>query len=189
MSIPVATKNAALDGITFTHVSLHSDYPGATGANEISGVTRQAVSVGDAIGGIRTAAKVDFIVPPCTIRWIGWWNGTVFVVGTPHGGATPRNFVALGSNDACVSPAHGYADTQEIVFWGGSAPGGLTTGSIYYVRDATTDTFKVAATSGGDAIDLTSSASSGCWVSAIAPKTYAVDSTHSVTVGTFLVPD
>jgi hypothetical protein len=53
VSIPTVTKNAALDGITFTHASLHSDYPGTTGANEISGgsYARKALSVSVSSGG------------------------------------------------------------------------------------------------------------------------------------------
>jgi hypothetical protein len=191
MSFSAAAKNDALDGWNITRVSLHSGWPGTTGANEISGgaYARGTVSVGAAVGGVRTASSVTLFVPASTIKWMGWWDGSTFLFPTPNGGATPKNFVALASDDNIYSPSHGYANTNEIVFWGGTAPGGLSSGTIYYVRDASTDSFKVAATPSGTAIDITSSASSGCWVSTITSVTYAVASTHAITVGTFLVPD
>ena len=191
MSITVFAKNEALDGLSLTQVSLHSGFPGTTGANEISGgsYARVPVSVGAATGGVRTSASASLLVPASTVRWIGWWDGVNFLFGTPNGGATPRNFVAIASTDTIYSPAHGYADDAAIVFWGGTAPGGMASGTVYYVRDSATDSFKCAATVGGAAIDITASASSGCWVSAITERTYAVPASHTVTVGTFLVPD
>ena len=66
LSHPTATKNAALNGITITHASLHSAYPGVTGANEISGgsYARKAVTINGASGGQRLQnASVAFDVP------------------------------------------------------------------------------------------------------------------------------
>ena len=52
---------------------------------------------------------------------------------------------------------HGLSDTQMCyVATTNTAPGGLSTQTIYYVRDATADTFKLALTSGGTAINITS---------------------------------
>jgi fibronectin-binding autotransporter adhesin len=48
----------------------------------------------------------------------------------------------------------------DVVTFGGTAPGGLATGTVYYVRDVSGTTFKVAATSGGPAIDITSAGTS-----------------------------
>ena len=191
MSFSAHAKNSALNGWQITHVSLHSDWPGTTGANELSGspYARTSISVGAATGGLRTAAQTVIYVPASTVNWIGWWDGTSFLFATPNGGATPKNFVAVASDDVIHSTGHGYANTDPIVFWGGTAPGGLVTGTIYYVRDASTDSFKVTATPSGTAIDITSASSAGCWVSGITTKTYAVSSTHTITVGTFLIPD
>ena len=44
----------------------------------------------------------------------------------------------------------------DVVIIGGTAPGGTSTGTVYYVRDVLGATFKLAANSGGTAIDLTS---------------------------------
>lgn len=53
--------------------------------------------------------------------------------------------------------AHGYLDGTAITYnaGGGTAMAGLTDGQIVFVRDKADDTFKVAATSGGTAIDIT----------------------------------
>ncbi|MGL4650854.1 MAG: hypothetical protein ACRC1H_15710, partial [Caldilineaceae bacterium] len=124
---PTTTKNAMLDGVTFTHVSVHSGFPGLTGANEITD-SRVAVSVAAASGGIRALAAV----PSCpigaatTVRWFGFWNGSTFVDMAPNGGAVPRNFMSVGSTDLIYSSGHGYTDTQKIVFFGDTPPGGLT---------------------------------------------------------------
>mgnify|MGYP003113580698 CR=1 FL=1 len=49
-------------------------------------------------------------------------------------------------------------DTDQVTYnnGGGGNIGGLTSGTTYFVRDKTTTTIKLAATSGGTAIDLTS---------------------------------
>jgi hypothetical protein len=190
VSLPTYTKNELLDGLTFSQASLHSAFPGTTGANEISGVSRVSANVAAATGGQRSlVATLTFIVPASTVRWVGWWDGSNFLGCTPNGGATPKNFVSLSSTDTIYSPSHGYTDDAAIVFWNGTAPQPLAAGTVYYVRDAATDTFKVATTVGGTAVDLTTASSFGCVVSAIVEKTYAASATHAVTVGTFLVPD
>ena len=53
--------------------------------------------------------------------------------------------------------ANGYLDGTAITYnaGGGTAMAGLTDGQIVFVRDKADDTFKVAATSGGSAIDIT----------------------------------
>ncbi len=78
---------------------------------------------------------------------------------------------------------HIRSDTQKITFHGGTAPTGLTAGTTYFVRDtsaADPDTFKVAATSGGSAIDLTGQPAAGCVVSNITEEAYTSDGTHRV---------
>jgi hypothetical protein len=69
-----------------------------------------------------------------------------------------------------------------VLFDSGGAsvlPAGVTEGTIYYVRDSTTDTFKLAATSGGSAIDLTVDGAG--IVQKITPETFTGQGTYSVT--------
>lgn len=64
------------------------------------------------------------------------------------------------STDIITATAHGFANGEEVFFWGTSLPTGIPSGTRHYVRDATTNTFKVAATSGGSAIDITTNGTS-----------------------------
>lgn len=194
MTLPVGTKNSMLDGQAITLASAHTGFPGSTGANEVTGgapaYAQKAVTINAASGGQRALnAAVTFDVPACTVKWVGFWNGATYVGCAPNGGATPKNFMAIASTDLIYSASHGYSDTNTIVFFNGTAPTGLTEGTTYYVRDATTDTFKVAATAGGAAINLTGASSFGCVVCAITEDVYAVQGTHQLATATFAIPD
>jgi hypothetical protein len=183
-----------LDGQAITLASLHTAFPGSTGANEVTGgapaYAQKAVTINAASGGSRVLnAAVTFDVPACTVKWVGFWNGATFVGCAPNGGATPKNFMAIPSTDTVYSASHGWSDTQKIVFFNGTPPGGLTEGTTYFVRDSATDTFKVAATAGGAAIDLTSASSFGCIVCAITEDVYAVQGTHQLASATVAIPD
>ena len=194
MPIPTTTKDNLLNGQTINKASLHTAFPGTTGANEVTGgspaYAQKAITMNASSGGSRSLnAAVTFDVPACTVKWIGFWNSTAFVGCAPNGGATPKNFMAVPSTDLIQSTGHGWADTQKIVFFNGTAPGGLTEGTTYFVRDATADTFKVAATSGGAAIDITSSAGYQCVVCAITEDVYAAQGTHQLASSTLTIPD
>lgn len=190
MTRPTATKNAMLNGVTYTHASCHSAYPGTTGANEISG-TRTAITPASAVGGSRVVASSVAMTIPAgqTVRYIGFWNGSEFVDSAPNGGYTPRNFMSRAASDEFTSESHGFTDGQVVVFVNGTPPAPLVTGTVYFVRDATADTFKVAATSGDTAINLTGPTSYGCHVCRIAEDAYASGGTHTLTTATTVVPD
>lgn len=194
MTWPVTTKNNMLDGQAFTLASAHTDFPGSTGTSEVTGGTpayaRKAITVNAASGGIRAmSAAVVFDVPVCTVKWIGFWNGAVFVGCAPNGGATPKNFMSVASTDTVYAAGHGYADAAKIVFFNGTPPAGIIEGTTYFVRDSGADTFKVAATSGGAAINLTAAPSFGCVVSAITEDVYAVQGTHTLATANIVFPD
>lgn len=67
-------------------------------------------------------------------------------------------FTAAAATDLLTCASHGFADTDitQVATLGGTLPAGLAANTNYHVRDAATDTLKLAATSGGAAIDLTS---------------------------------
>jgi hypothetical protein len=197
MTVPAATKDAMLNALTFTQMSLHSAYPGTTGTNELTGGTpayaRKAITVSTSVSGVGrslSASAVFDVAAGTTVRWLGFWNGGVFIDALPNGGATPKNFSVITATDQIVSTAHGYADGTAISFFG-VPPTGLTEGTIYYTRDglSSPDIFKVAASPGGAAIDLTGAASYGCIVIQIVERFYGSQDTHTVTAGQFLMPD
>lgn len=72
-----------------------------------------------------------------------------------------RPVTGLASTNVITSTAHGFSDTDAIVFGNLNGGTGLTAGTTYFVRDSTANTFKVAATSGGTAIDFTTDIVSG----------------------------
>lgn len=194
MTYPTATKNTMLDALTFTLASLHTAFPGTTGTNEVTGgapaYAQKSITINAASGGSRALnAGVTFDVPATTVRWVGFWNAGAFLACAPNGGGTPKNFMAVPSTDLIYSASHGYSDTNKIVFFNGTPPTGLTEGTVYFVRDAATDTFKVAATSGGAAIDLTGSASFGCVVCGITEDVYGSQGTHTLSTASVGIPD
>jgi len=177
MSIPAATKNAMLSALAVDKVSLHTGFPGSIGSNEVAGgsYAQQTVTFSSPAGGVKamTSAVTFSGLPICTIRWVGFWAGTTFIACAPNGGAVPKNFIAVPSSDLLYS-----------------APGGLTEGQVYFVRDSLTDSFKLAATLGGEAVNLTSAASAGCWLSAITEDVYGVaGASHQLSAASLVVPD
>lgn len=66
-----------------------------------------------------------------------------------------RPVTAVAASDIATSTAHGFTANQPVVFRGLAGGTPLVNGTTYYARDITTDTFKVSATAGGSAINLT----------------------------------
>lgn len=64
------------------------------------------------------------------------------------------------TTDKVTLTSHGLPADTEVVFGGSGAPGGITFGTPYYVVVDTANTFKVSATIGGSAIDITSNGTS-----------------------------
>lgn len=187
-----AEKNVMLDALAarLTHASLHTGYPSTTGANEATGgspaYARKAKTWNAAASGnLDDSDTPVFDVPAGTYSWVGFWSA--LSAGTyrgcvPLGATAPKNFnVDDIATDVFDCEAHGYADTNQVVFWAGSGalPGGFTQGTSYFVRDATTDSFKLALTSGGTAIDV-SSIGNGL-VQRIIPETFAGQGTLTLT--------
>lgn len=183
-------KNSMLDHLAslMTHYSLHSAFPGNTGASEISGgspaYARRAASWNSASGGALDNSDTDvFDIPASTtVRWWGSWSalsGGTFYAYAPLGGS-PKEFIVDVTANTIECPAHGFANGDRIVFYGDTVPGGLVEGTEYFVVGSTTDDFQVAGTSGGSAIDLTSQAGRGCLVSRIVPETFAAQGTYTL---------
>jgi hypothetical protein len=81
---------------------------------------------------------------------------------TINGGRYAAQSVTASTADTITLNAHPLLANDPVSFSftsGGSMPGGLTQNTIYYVRDVTTNTFKVATTRGGSAVDITSTGS------------------------------
>lgn len=72
---------------------------------------------------------------------------------------------ADASTDVITSNAHGLIAGTEILIRTGTGvvPTGLTAGTHYFVRDVTANSFKLSASSGGAAIDITAAGTVG-WI-------------------------
>jgi len=57
------------------------------------------------------------------------------------------------SNNSITLTSHGYADGDQIQF-ARSATSDITVGTVYFIRDTTDNTFKLATTSGGTAVEI-----------------------------------
>lgn len=174
-----------------THGSLHSAYS-STGTNELTGgspaYARKALTWAAASGRSKaTSASAVFDIPAgSTVAWIGMWDAITagdFKGMVPNGGGIPEAFtVPDHTNDTLEAPSHGFTDAQTVVVWavpGVALPTGLAEGTIYHVRDATTDDLKLAASAGGAAINITAVGSG--MLQRIVVETYGAQGTHTVT--------
>lgn len=98
---------------------------------------------------------------------------------------TQQVFTADSSTDFITCTAHGYSDGQlvEVESDGGTVPGGLADDTEYYVRDSTANTFKLTATPGGSAIDLTTNGTGKLLVALSYKKTVSQGDTLSFAIG------
>ncbi len=172
-----------------THMSLHSAYS-ASGANELTGgspaYARQPITWGAAASGAMALSGTEtFDVPPAsTVAFIGFWDALTsgnFHGMAPAGSGAPLAFVAAATGDALTIPGHSITSGATVVVWpgaGATLPTGLTAGTIYYARDVSGSTLKLAATSGGSAIDL--SADGAGLIQTITPETFAGQGTYAV---------
>lgn len=80
MPYAVAAKNAMLDALGVTHVSLHSANPGSSGASELSGgspaYARKAITHAAASAGSRSASTQPVFDVPAgsTVAFVGYWT-------------------------------------------------------------------------------------------------------------------
>lgn len=67
-----------------------------------------------------------------------------------------KTFTVANATDVCTANAHGLANGQKVrVTSSGVIPGGLAGFTDYYLRDVTANTFKLATSVGGTAINIT----------------------------------
>ncbi len=188
MSLTVTAKNTMLNALSIDTCSLHTAFPGLTGANEVSGgspaYARVSVSFAAAAGGSRAlSAAATFNVPATTVRWFGFWSSGVWVGYAANGGAQLLYVVDTVNNNV-RSPAHGLANGQKIVFFNGTVPAPLTEGQVYFVVSTATDTFQVSATLGGAAIVLTGQPSNSS-LATIVEDVYAAQGSHTLSADSY----
>lgn len=83
------------------------------------------------------------------------------------GGLSTRytSVTGVAATDVITVTGSAPSDWQTVIFKDLSGGSGLTSGTVYYVRDSSGSTFKVAATIGGAAIDFTTTITDGeAWI-------------------------
>lgn len=143
----------ASDGISITH-SVGGITLGATAAAPSGSVVPYAGSSAptgwvlcDATAYSATTfpSLAGVLIPSASI----WGRGTA--VGT---------FTVDTSTDLITLASHGLSDGNLVhVASTTTLPSGLSSNTVYYIRDASASTFRLAATSGGSAIDITTTGS------------------------------
>ena len=173
MSIANYAENRILDAlfnntslaIATPYVSLHTADPGETGASEVAGgsYARQAASFGAASSGqVQNDANIDFTgMPAITVVGFAIWDAASSgnCLWTGWLSTVVRAFVADDlAGDTIRSPGHGFANDDRVAFEAedvGSLPTGISAGTLYWVVNTATDTFKVSTSQGGGAVDIT----------------------------------
>ena len=188
MSLTVGAKNTMLAALSIDSCSLHTAFPGLTGANEVTGGTpayaRKAVTFAAPAGGSRAlSAAVTFDVPATTVRWFGFWVGGTYVGYAANGGSQLLYVVDTVANNV-RSPVHGLTNGTKIVFFNGTVPAPLVEGAVYFVIAATTDTFQVSATSGGAAVVLTGQPNNSA-LQTIVEDVYASQGSHTLSADSY----
>lgn len=179
MAHSVASKNAANNAVrtNYAFLTAFSSFPGDTGANELTGISRAAATWPTSVGGTSTlSAQVDLTIPAnLTAEWVGGFSavtGGTFGGCVPAGGYAPidRWVIDTSTGDVTVRN-HGFAGGEILVFHGGSAPNNFTEGTKYYVlaTGLTTHTFRLGATAGGAAIVPTDQGSDSTFLQRMQP--------------------
>lgn len=80
---------------------------------------------------------------------------------TSLGFGISRAVTAAAATDLFTATAHGFTAGQSVAFGPLTGGAGIVANVVYYARDITANTFKVSATNGGVAIDITSDLTTG----------------------------
>lgn len=201
-------------GNAITHIGINtlvtappSDTSPGTGATaattEATGgspaYARQAVTWAAAASGQRSnSGALTFDVPSGTYGFLTYWTASSGNTGTQYRGWAPINggVKGIGTVDAAdltantiTSNAHGLVNTDRVILFNvfsETIPGGLTEGAAYFVVGATTDTFQVALTSGGAAVDLTTTQGE-VFFQKVVPEVFASQGQITVAAGAIVL--
>jgi hypothetical protein len=192
-----AAKNVMLDALDesatqITHVGVHTLTDPGTGTNANSGEAtggspaygRQAVTWGAAASGQKAnTGALTLDVPAGTYGYLTFWNASTGNTSNYRGYApingSVKGFFSVDTtltNDRFLSVAHGLSDGDRVILYNvfsETLPTGVSEGTVYFVVSSTTDTFKVSATSGGAAVDVTGTGGGEGYFQKIVPETFA----------------
>ncbi len=201
-------KNKALDGLdesvsgAITHIGVGNLTDPGTGTNyagtEATGgsppYARQAVTWGAAASGQKSnSGALTFDVPAGSYAFLLFFNASSGNTNN-YLGYMPINGLVKGffsvdttlTNDALFSVAHGLADGDRVQLFNvfsEALPTGLTEGTLYYVVNSTTNSFKVSATSGGSPVDITAVGGGEGYFQKVVPEVFGSQGQITVAIG------
>lgn len=207
------SKNVMLDALDesvtqVTHVGIHTLTDPGTGTNANAGeatggspaYARQAVTWGAAAGGQKSnTGALTFDVPAGTYGYFTLFNASTGNTNNyrghiPFGGASVlKGFASTDptlTNDQFFCVAHGLVDGDRVILFNVFAetlPTGVTEGTVYFVVNSATNTFKVSLTSGGAAIDLTALGGGELFWQKILPETFGAQGQITVASGALVM--
>jgi hypothetical protein len=186
-------RAAIVDGLAAvtTHVGL-LDASGTELTGGSPAYARKAVTWTAASGGIRdNNAQLLFDIPAATtVAFHGLYSaitaGNNHAILPVQGGSPALPMVAtfLASTDVFTSYAHGFSNTQQVTLSdvsGAGLPAAFNENTIYFIVTAATDTFQLALTSGGAAINGATDAE--CFVQRCVPEVFAAQGQYSIATG------
>lgn len=149
---------------TPVQVALMTANGGAGSAGtEVAGgsYARQTLTCAGAAG--ETASNSSLLrfsnLPACVVAGVEIYDST----GTPRrifwGPETSTPYAVVAATDIFTSAAHGMANGDPLQFITGQAPTGATANTTYYVIGQATNTFQIATTIGGSAVNVTADGS------------------------------
>lgn len=205
--------NAALDALDesatqITHVGVHTLTDPGTGTNANAGeatggspaYARVAVTWGAPASRQKSntgALTID--VPAGTYAFFTFYNASTGNTGNyrgyiPFGGASAvKGFATVDTtltNDQFLAPGHGMSDNDRLLLFnvfGGSLATGLTEGTIYHVVSSAANTFKVSATQGGAAVDVTALGNGQVFYQRVVPEVFASQGQITAAVGALVL--
>lgn len=121
------------------------------------GYGRASAAFGAASGSNKASSTAHVFMNMPAVDLQGWAIFSAATAGNRkwYGLFQPRVGTAAASSDTITAAGHGLADGAKVVFQTGYSSGGTNPATSYYVVGSTTDTFQVAASLGGAALDLT----------------------------------
>lgn len=163
MPLTTTGKNNLIAVTAFTHAGAYTDL----GTTEVAGgsYARQAITWAAASAGARAnSAQLTIPIPAgTTVVAAGVWDAVS--AGNSQGfwqiGSTLCGVATVTTADTFTSTAHGLVADDRVFVTApagqSGVPAGLSATTLYFVRATglTADTFTIATTSGGTAVDVT----------------------------------
>lgn len=176
VAIANIADNAASSPLTNLYVALHTADPGEAGDQTTSEATYTGyarIAVVRTSGGwtvsansVVNAAAVTFAQCTAGSNTITHWSVGVATSGASKilykgslGTAVEGPFTAVAAGDLITIPGTTLAVDNRVAFYpaaGSSLPGGITEGTIYWVKTVSSNDITVSTTQGGGTLDITS---------------------------------